>query len=87
MKVAAYHPGAEIPFTNDEFKRGDHVRSVTHEGVAFWYLGPCDDGHHDCHLLQMVGDDFEWHVDASDITPLPEEEFCGGCGQIGCGHG
>jgi hypothetical protein len=32
----------------------------------------------------MVGDDREHIVDIEDLTILPEGDFCGGCGQIGC---
>ena len=38
-------------------------------------------------LAVMVGDDRVWTFSPDDITPLAEEEYCGGCGQIGCGHG
>lgn len=34
--------------------------------------------------MVMVGDDREHLVDREDITPLPDEQFCGGCGQVGC---
>ena len=67
--------------------RGDHVRSKTHDGVAFWYLGRCQDQHFGCVLLRMVGDDATWHVHQDDVEALSEDDFCGGCGQIGCGHG
>jgi hypothetical protein len=32
----------------------------------------------------MVGDDYEHIVDVDDLTPLGENDYCGGCGQIGC---
>ena len=93
-RLAANDLEREIVAATDdepEFQRGDHVRSATHGGVAFWYLGRCVDPlrPHDegCRLLMMVGDDHEWHIDVSDITPLDEDDFCGGCGQVGCGHG
>lgn len=35
-----------------------------------------------CH---MVGDDSVWTFDVEDLTVLNEDEYCGGCGQIGCG--
>lgn len=35
----------------------------------------------------MVGDDHVYTVDADDCRPIEPEEFCDGCGQIGCGHG
>lgn len=34
----------------------------------------------------MVGDDREHLVEVSSLTLLPENEFCHGCGQTGCGH-
>ena len=34
----------------------------------------------------MVGDDHRWTFDPEDIHPLEREEYCGVCGQIGCGH-
>lgn len=32
----------------------------------------------------MVGDDRVFIVDVEDLTLLGEEEFCRGCGQVGC---
>ena len=34
----------------------------------------------------MVGDDRPFLYDPEDVTPLEREEYCGVCGQIGCGH-
>lgn len=34
----------------------------------------------------MVGDDAVHIIDTSDLTPLPEDGFCRGCGQTGCHH-
>ncbi len=34
----------------------------------------------------MVGDDRCTSFDEEDLTPIAREEYCGGCGQIGCGH-
>jgi hypothetical protein len=33
----------------------------------------------------MVGDDQRWTIDKSDLTEIDEEDYCGSCGQIGCG--
>lgn len=33
-----------------------------------------------------VGDDSEFLVDPDDLTEITEDDFCAGCGQIGCGH-
>lgn len=35
----------------------------------------------------MVGDDRMFKFDIDDLTPLDIDNFCGSCGQIGCGHG
>jgi hypothetical protein len=35
-------------------------------------------------LAVMVGDDHRHSVDEDDLTPLNEEDYCPGCGQIGC---
>ncbi len=34
----------------------------------------------------MVGDDHCFTFDPADVTPLPREDYCGECGQIGCTH-
>ena len=35
----------------------------------------------------MVGDDRCFTFDEDELAPLDAEDFCDGCGQIGCGHG
>jgi hypothetical protein len=37
-------------------------------------------------VVVMVGDDYKHVVDEDDIVPLEREDYCGECGQIGCGH-
>jgi hypothetical protein len=37
-------------------------------------------------LAVMVGDDSVFTFEESDLTPIDENAFCHGCGQIGCGH-
>lgn len=37
-------------------------------------------------LVVMVGDDYKNTVDVSDLTVISDDDFCDGCGQIGCGH-
>ena len=34
----------------------------------------------------MVGDDRRFTFSPEDVTPVAREAYCGGCGQIGCGH-
>jgi hypothetical protein len=33
----------------------------------------------------MVGDDREHIIDVDDLEPIDANDYCGGCGQIGCG--
>lgn len=35
-------------------------------------------------LATMVGDNRPFRFDPDDLEPLTEEDFCLGCGQIGC---
>jgi hypothetical protein len=37
-------------------------------------------------IAVMVGDDHEFIVDVSELIKIDEEDYCPGCGQIGCGH-
>jgi len=37
-------------------------------------------------VARMIGDDRDFVLDAGDITPISREDYCGGCGQIGCSH-
>jgi hypothetical protein len=62
------------------------VKIKGREGVAFTFRERCDEHFH-CGIYTMVGDDHRWHIDMHDVTPLNDDEYCGGCGQIGCGHG
>lgn len=68
------------------FTRGAHVRVEGYEGVAFWFHNICE-YHYGCAIVIAVGDDYKRHVGTPEIFPLNEDEFCGNCGQIGCGHG
>jgi hypothetical protein len=35
-------------------------------------------------LCVMVGDDRRFAIDPDDLTALDDEDYCGGCGQVGC---
>ena len=65
-----------------KFKRGDHVQVTGYGGVAFWYDELVNEN---TATVIMVGDDYRHTVPIEDITSIDEDEFCGGCGQIGCG--
>lgn len=34
----------------------------------------------------MVGDDSKHSFDPDDLVAIDREAYCGGCGQLGCGH-
>lgn len=42
---------------------------------------------HDWVVVIMVGDDREFTHEVTDLELLTDDEYCSGCGQIGCGHG
>ena len=37
-------------------------------------------------IAVMIGDDRYFTFEVDEIHPIQREEFCGECGQIGCGH-
>ena len=64
-------------------------------GIAFYVLGWETQPNEDTEwtgeeertgkvIVVMVGDDREHFVDFEELTPLEDDEFCAGCGQIGC---
>lgn len=38
-------------------------------------------------VCRMVGDDRYFSVDPDDVSAIDAGDYCGECGQIGCGHG
>lgn len=75
----------------------DAVRIAGHPGVAWNVLGwesePDDDTEWSgCEnrtgrlVCVMIGDDHRWLFDPEDVQALNRAEYCGECGQIGCGH-
>ena len=69
----------------DGVKVGDTV-SIDGE-IAAWVISPPGSEVLGRTLLVMVGDDREHFWDTSRLQPLDDDEFCGSCGQVGCGHG
>lgn len=71
--------------------------AVAHySGVAFVYWGdetePDDDTDWSGYevptgrvIMVMVGDDARHSIDPADCTVLPDDDYCPGCGQVGCG--
>ena len=76
----------------------DAYRVAGHGGIAWrvygWETEPDEDTEWSGYEVRtgnlvcvMVGDDHRWTFEPSDVSPLEREEYCGICGQIGCGHG
>jgi hypothetical protein len=61
------------------------VKVDTHKGVAFHEPDDCTEGHKDCLVVVMIGDDYKWHVGIDDVHEIDDDDYCSGCGQIGCG--
>ena len=38
-------------------------------------------------VAHMIGDDQDFTFDVEDLEPIADEDYCPGCGQIGCGWG
>jgi hypothetical protein len=71
---------------NRPYQRGDSVRlTISGGSIAAWVVDPAYD--YDQVVVRMVGDDRDFPVAITDIEPISTDDFCGGCGQIGCGHG
>ncbi len=80
---------------DDKAFPGPAYRIRGEAGVAFWALGWETVADEDTEwsgirvrtgkvVCMMVGDDRHFAFDPDDLTPLKEEDYCGGCGQIGC---
>jgi hypothetical protein len=41
---------------------------------------------HDWVIASMIGDDVEFHVEVVTLTAIEDDDYCSGCGQIGCTH-
>lgn len=38
-------------------------------------------------VAHMIGDDRSFTFDVDELTPIADDDYCSGCGQIGCGWG
>ena len=56
--------------------------TVGYQGIAAHVLAI--DGEY---KIRMVGDDRKFWVSRDEITLIGLDDFCSGCGQIGCEHG
>jgi hypothetical protein len=83
--------------TDNETFSATAYRVRRYPGIAFYVLGWETEPDQDTEwtgyevrtgrvLAVMVGDDRRHSLDPDDVEPLPREEYCGECGQIGCCH-
>ena len=74
----------------------DPVKLTTGPGVAWWILGwqtePDEDtewtgieNRTDYLVAMMVGDDAHHLIEEDEIQALSRDDYCGECGQLGCG--
>lgn len=74
-----------------------YYKEVRNPGIAWYILGWETEPDEDTEwtgievrtgkiVARMVGDDSHYKFDEEDLVPLPREDFCGCCGQIGCSH-
>lgn len=71
---------------NVQLKESWRYRVTTMPGVAFYVDEYCEE-HDGCVKMIMVGDDYRHHVQHDDLERIHDSDYCGGCGQIGCGWG
>jgi hypothetical protein len=57
-----------------------------HEPACYLYNEPEQVDRDDMVEAVMVGDDGVHQIDVDDLVVITEDDFCHGCGQIGCGH-
>ena len=79
LRISGY-PKVWVPYTSLEI---DDDGNEYEEDSGEWKL---DETSGSIYVV-MVGDDYKNLVDVSDLTVISEDDFCDGCGQIGCGHG
>ena len=65
-------------------------RAAGWDGIAWYVLGwetePDEAENRTGRVVaRMVGDDRDFTFEPDDLQPIEREEFCGECGQIGCG--
>jgi hypothetical protein len=62
----------------------DESDDECHDPWCYLYNEPEEVERTDMVRAVMVGDDREHIVDVDDLTEISEEDYCPGCGQVGC---
>ena len=97
MPYAVYSGMRNTDYEKDDqtFSATAYRVNAVAKGVAFWVLGWETEADEDTEwtgiknrtgrvVVRMVGDDRNFTCDHEDVHPLADDDFCGGCGQIGC---
>lgn len=52
-----------------------------------WSDDPADytEVNYDMLVMRMIGDDRDFLIDVQDVSAISDDDYCDGCGQIGCG--
>lgn len=91
----SYPEGHEVVMNASEIDFDARYKVDGYGGVAF-YLHSwvkmwdevleewVDDPDYNMVIAIMVGDDREHYIDIADLTKIHDDDYCSGCGQIGC---
>jgi len=84
--IAFYLTGYATEWTEERWILAcdDDIWDHDHDGACYLYDEPEEVERHDQVRAVMVGDDRTHIVDVDDLTEIAEEDYCPGCGQIGC---
>jgi hypothetical protein len=84
--VAFWLPGWVTEWTQEDWTLDCDSADPDHEHDDACYLYNEPEQVPNVNLVRavMVGDDREHIVSTDDLTEIPEDGYCAGCGQIGC---
>jgi hypothetical protein len=85
--VALYCKGPAKSWTDESWELVCDEEECDHTSdMCYYYIEPEEFEDEERVVVVMVGDDWKHTVYAEDLTKIDEEDYCHGCGQIGCGH-
>ena len=82
--IAFYLAGYAAEWTEEEWVLVCEDSECDHDGDCYLYSEPEEIERSDRVRAVMVGDDRVHVVDVEDLTEISEEDYCAGCGQVGC---
>ena len=83
--IAFYLTGYATEWTEEEWFLYCEDHEHEHDGDCYLYGEPEEVEDRTKVRAVMVGDDRTHIVDVDDLTEIADEDYCPGCGQIGCG--